>query len=397
MTQFNKMFQFLFICVGVFLTSVFYWTNAPVPFEVPKVIFFQWFVRILVLVFAVSFLVKKRVWIINIKLLLPILIFALWATISSILGGDVSKSFSGNYFRSDGLITLYELIGFSILVSFFWKEKFGKMVSITFFASSLLLSVLALSEILAGKFGLGSAATFGNPVFLAGFLVCCLPFYNYFLHEVNLAKLWKVVLYALPILAVLLTKTSGAIAVMTIYLGFEIANKVNKKYRLPLLLLGVAISLSIFSFWYKDFRKEKFMSPQGRDRIYHRVFVGALQKPIFGWGWANVDYAFESNYWPLKVYHDIYVDKAHSIFLEITATTGFPGILIYFYLLFIFLRELINKYKKTNNKLWNFTLLSAASIYLIHSQTNVISVSEEIIFWLIVGIALSRSQKPSLL
>lgn len=397
MTQFNKMFEFIFICIGVFLTSVFYWTNAPVPFEVPKVIFFQWFVRILALVFAVSLLVKKRVWEINIKLLLPILIFAVWATITSILGSDISKSFAGNYFREDGLITLYELIGFSILVSYFWREKYKSIISKTFFVSLFLLSALALSEILNHKFGLGSAATFGNPVFLAGYLVCGLPFYFYFLQNIKLAKIWKLVLYLFPILTVILTKTSGAIAVMVIYLGFEIARKVSKKYRLLLLITGFVISITIAFFWLNDFKKEKFMSPQGRDRIYHRVFVGALQKPIFGWGWANVDYAFESNYWPLKVYHDIYVDKAHSIFLEITATTGFPGILIYFYLLFIFLKELINKYKKTGNKLWNFTLLSTASIYLIHSQTNVISVSEEIIFWLIVGIALSRSQKPSLL
>ena len=387
------MFEIAFLCLGIFVISVFWWPKAPVPFEVPKVIFFLWFTRILVVIFAASFFIRRTVWKINLKLLIPILLFAGWATISSILGSDISKSFAGNYFRRDGLITLYELMGFSLLVSYFWREKYKKLISKTFFVSLFLLSALALFEILYRKFGLGSAATFGNPVFLAGYLVCGLPFYFYFLQNIKLAKIWKLILYLFPIFTVILTKTSGAIAVMAVYLGIEMAHKVNKKYRLFILLSGIVVSVAIFGFWYKDFRKEKFMSPQGRDRIYHRVFVGALKKPIFGWGWANVDHAFESNYWPLKVYHDIYVDKAHSTFLEITATTGFPGILIYFYLLFIFLKELINKYKKTENKLWNFTLLSAASIYLIHSQTNVISIAEEIVFWLILGITLSEFEE----
>lgn len=128
---------------------------------------------------------------------------------------------------------------------------------------------------------------------------------------------------------------------------------------------------------------------QDRERIYRKVFIGALKRPVFGWGWANVDYAFESNDWPIKVYHDVYVDKAHSEILEVLVTTGIPGLLIYLSLLIIFVKELIVKYKKSRDKLWNFTLISGVVLYLFHSQTNVISIMEEIVFWLILGIALT--------
>lgn len=380
---------FLFLCFGIFLTSFFWWPKALIPFEVPKVIFFQWFVRILVLVFAVSFLVKKRHWKVNLKLLIPVLIFAVWATISSILGSDISKSFTGNYFRRDGLITLYELIGFSLLVSYFWKEKFKKTISLTFFASATLLSALALIQILRHKFGLGFAVTFGNPVFLAGYLVCSLPLFYYFLLNFKLPKILKFLLYLLPVVTIVLIKASGAIAVMAIYLGFMIAQKINKKYRLFLLLLGFAVALAIVGFWFSGLKKEIYLNPQGRDRIYRKVFVGALKRPIFGWGWANVDYAFESNDWPIKINNDVYVDKAHSNILEIFATTGIPGLIIYFSFIFIFLKELITKYRKSKDKIWNFILLSGTFLYLFHSQTNVISIAEEIVFWLILGIALT--------
>ena len=374
------------------MASLFWWPKAPVPFEVPKVIFFQWFTRILVIIFTASFFIRKRLWNVNLKLLIPVLIFAVWATISSILGSDIGKSFAGNYFRSDGLITFYGLIGFSLLVSYFWQEKYKETISLTFFASSLILCVLTFTEIVTRKFGLGTAATFGNPVFLAGYLVCSLPFYYYFLENINLHKIWKIILSVFPVLTIVLTEVSGAIAIMAVYLGFETARKVDRKYRFLLLVIGFAVSTAVACLWLKDFSREKFMSPQGRDRIYHRVFAGTLKKPVFGWGWANVDYAFESNYWPLKVYHDIYVDKAHSGLLEIMATTGIPGLSIYLYFLYVFYKELIVKYKKSGGKLWSFTLLSAALLYLFHSQTNVISIMEEIIFWLVVGIVLSRAE-----
>jgi len=381
--------EIIFVCLGIFIMSLFWWPGSPVPFEVPKVIFFQWFTRILVIVFAVSFFIRKKIWKVNLKLLIPVLIFAVWATVSSLLGSNISKSFAGNYYRIDGLITLYELIGFAILVSYFWKDKNKKNLSLTFFASTLLLSVLTVTEILTHKFGLGSAATFGNPVFLAGYLVCSLPFTYYFLHNTKFHKIWKILFYIFPVVTIVLTQVWGAVAVMVIYLGFEIARRINKKYRLFLILAGFAVSLTIIGIWFRSLEKEIYLNSQGRDRIYHRVIVGALKQPVFGWGWANVDYAIQSNDWPIKVNDDVYIDKAHSGVLEILTTTGVPGLLIYFYILYVLYKELIGGYKKSDDKLWNFSLISASLLYFFHSQTNVISIAEEVIFWLILGIMLS--------
>ncbi len=385
------MYEFLFLCLGIFLTSVFFWSKAPVAFEVPKVIFFQWFVRILVMVFGITFLAKKGKWKIKNRLLIPILIFTVWATATALLGGDIAKSFAGNFFRQDGLITFYELVGFSVLVSYFWKNEFKKMISSTIFLSVSFLSSWALIETINHGFTLGSAATFGNPVFLAGYLVCGLPFVYYFLRQIKLNLILKLLLFLLPVLTIVLTQASAAVAVMFIYLGVLAMSLAKKKYSYLFLMMGFVASFLITFFWLKDFSKEKLMSSQGRDRIYHRVIVGALKKPVTGWGWANVDYAFESNYWPLKVDHDVYVDKAHSQLLEVFTTTGFPGLVIYVYLFYVFFVELKSNYKKSADKLWNFTLISTVCLFILHSQTNIISIMEEILFWLVMGITLSES------
>ncbi len=379
---------FLFLCFGIFLMSFFWWPNAPVPFEVPKVIFFQWFVRILVLVFAASFLVKKRTWKVNFKLFIPIIIFAVWATVSSILGSDISKSFVGNYFRRDGLITLYELIGFSLLVSYFWKEKFKKAISLTLFTSSALLSFLTLIQILRHKFGLGSAVTFGNPVFLAGYLSVAFPF-SFYLFKLTSKKIYLICL-VVQLLAVVLIGAVSSILTLIIFaiLYLLFFQKRTKRFVLISILLGI-FSL-LFFFWSRNYYLEnsKTLIAEGRVRIFQNILRGFVKRPILGYGWANVDYAFRVGEWPMKFNNDVYVDKAHSQLLEILVACGIPGFIIYLSFIFLLLRELMTKYKKSGDKFWNFTLLSGVILYFFHSQTNVISISEEMIFWLILGLTL---------
>ena len=143
-------------------------------------------------------------------------------------------------------------------------------------------------------------------------------------------------------------------------------------------------------FWIRDYslaNSQSFIA-EGRMRIYRNIFTGALKRPLFGYGWANVDSAFESSVWPLKFNNDVYVDKAHSEFLEIFATTGIPGLIIYLILIGSVLIKLWKSHKTSTDKDWEITLISILILYLFHSQTNVISITEQIIFWIIIGVTL---------
>ena len=377
------MFEFVFLCLGIFITSIFWWSRAPVPFEVPKVIFFQWFVRVLALVFAVSFFLRKKSWKINLKLLIIILVFVAWITIASLFGSDISKSFAGNYFRIDGLITFYELIGFSVLVSYFWNDKFRKIISLTFFASSTLLSVLATH-----KFGLGSAATFGNPVFLAGYLAVSIPF-SFYLFKSTKHRIYLLGL-TIQSLAIILTGAVSSILTLIVF-AFVYLLFFQKRIAKFLLIPLAVIFLLILISWSRNYfyiKNPTTLSYESRQRIFQNVIRGAVKKPVLGYGWANVDYAFNAGGWPIKFANDVYVDKAHSEILEVFVTTGIPGLLIYLSFLFVFVKTLIVRYKGPGDKVWNFTLLSVILLYLFHSQTNVISICEEIIFWMVLGITI---------
>ena len=131
-------------------------------------------------------------------------------------------------------------------------------------------------------------------------------------------------------------------------------------------------------FWYKQNNVFTFES---RERIIVRGILAFKEKPITGWGLSNFGNAFNAIDWPMKYDNDITADKAHSTFLETLVTSGVVGFLIYIAILTrLFLK--INNVPKINKYLFLIFLL-----YLFHAQTTIISISEEIFFWLLLGIS----------
>ena len=178
----------------------------------------------------------------------------------------------------------------------------------------------------------------------------------------------------------------GVIGLMTIAY-WRIANYFARLkpliYGLGTIILGLIV---VYAVWKQqlylpwDLRPE--FVPEGRERIIKSIARGVWRRPILGWGWANADYAFENNPWPSKFDLDVYVDKAHGMFLEVLATTGIAGFVVY---LAIVLLAVIN----SRRTLW----LGPMVIYLIHSQTNVISIAEEMLFWVMLGIAAGGTEQ----
>jgi O-antigen ligase len=152
--------------------------------------------------------------------------------------------------------------------------------------------------------------------------------------------------------------------------------------------MAVLFAAALYMIWIVKPASIYFLTPSGysyesRERIFRLAIESIKSKPVFGWGLTNVDYATEAFDWPVTVYNDVHIDKAHSNLLEIFVTTGITGGIIYLLIL-----------KKVWNNLSEKTLKTVFVLYLIHSQTNVISIAEEVIFWLIVGVAISQKAKP---
>jgi len=311
---------------------------------------------------------------------------------SSIFGSDIVKSLLGNYFRKDGLLTLIDLIAFFFFLSFFWKENYKKYISFSIFFSSLILSVVAIVEIVTNKFGLGSAATFGNPVFLAGYLALTLPF-SYYLFRVS-KKTKPLIFLGLMIVfsSLILIKVTAAILTVLLFLLLLIIFQMKNKFKYIFFVLMFILGSFIFIQWLNDFKNDyiHLSRSEGRVRIFRNLGVATTLRPLMGYGWANVDYAFEKIEWPLSTTDDIYLDKAHSEILEVLVTTGIVGLVIYLAIIFSVFKISIKKFIQSKYGIWEFTILSVLILYLFHSQTNIISIAEQMFFWFVVGINLKK-------
>ena len=101
--------------LGILAMPLVFWPWAKIPFEIPRVIFFERWVEVLA-VLSILNLKHLKVKRIDLKLVVIVAIFIFVAFLASIKGFDFSKSLAGNYYRRDGLLTLFHLLGFSLFV-----------------------------------------------------------------------------------------------------------------------------------------------------------------------------------------------------------------------------------------------------------------------------------------
>lgn len=379
---------------GLILLPLIFWPWAEIPFEIPRVFFFNRWVEILAL-FAVFTLPQTKRQNKFPKMILLLFGFLLVAFISSLNGVDFAKSFWGNPFRGDGLWTLLHLISLPIIILMISDSSILtqsiKAVSIGVFITSLLSVMLGFLYLItphtilnwSGAIGL----SFGNPNFLAGYLTVTLPLTGYLVfNQDNSGKIfWKTTLFLQSLAIIFTVAISGIIGLVLFIIGAYAISNPGKIKRI-LLLLSVLCLVVIIPFGLSQIKQEVTTSfvPGSRIRIIKKALLATKEKPLFGWGWANFDYAFDTAVYPIKFMEDVYVDKAHTYFLEVLTTTGAIGLMAYLIIIVSVIKYLL----KSKKKVYQYLLLSFL-LFVFHSQTNVISISEEIIFWLIVGLAIT--------
>src|SRR3989338_66652 len=364
------------------LTPFFF--NHIAPLEVVRTwIVLRWIEGLMVSIVLLWLLDRRKPIRINQLFAFSLTGFAISVIFSSLLGVDLVKSIVGNYYRGDGLITLFHFLGFSLIVFILWSDKCITLISRAIQIGVFLTCIFSL--------GRGWAGPFGNPVLLAGYLTVTLPFLLERITSVSgIEKVLSITLTGIAVLSLLLSGSSSAIWLGIIGVLAWVFIHIRFSLKTVLILIAASGILGLGVIW--TVRYQNFI-PEGRPRIFHRVLLGVLERPILGYGWANTDYAFEKVPWPIVYDHDIYVDRAHSTMLDVLAGTGVVGLIFYTALLIRIGRVLYNRAKIANEggnavrgEFYNAIFLSFL-LYLLHSQTNVISQGEEMFLWFAAGVA----------
>jgi hypothetical protein len=397
--------HYIFI-VGLVLLPFIYWPFPPLAYETPRVWFFIFWADLLLGIQIYKMFKKRRFP--SVKSIIPLylLIFLLLAFVSSLFGADLTKSIFGNFYRFDGLITFAHLVALYLYIVLFWKPQYRWFFTESLTVGFTALLCLATYEIVRLVYSyplstlptLPFGLTFGHPNYLAGYLLLCLPilFYN-FSQSSNITGKFTGFFTVISIIILLVITRSIASLFLC---GCFLISQLSLWKKIPTLMLIITwvsiitlVSLGFYQSqkptkWGQDYR------PENRSRIYIKTLYGGITKPIFGWGWANVDYAFDQAIYPFEVNYDIYLDKAHSLFLEIFVTTGIVGLVSYWIFGISIFTVAIENISRADSQSKNFQrmMFFILILFFLHANTNITSIGEDILFYVTAGMVTKENE-----
>ncbi len=359
---------FAVVCIPLVASTGSYFPTTAFPFLFGKNIVFRFLVEVAVVSWTVLAIYipeyrPKKSWILG-----SVTFFLFVIAIANIFGENPFKSFWGTFERMEGWVTLLHLGLYTLVAGvMLHTEKFWY----TFFQSSLgisaFLSLMALVQEKATNTVVQSSrvdATFGNPAYLATYLVVHIFIVLWLLVRAWSSQrkkapwlstwLWYVPIMSVQIVALFKTATRGPLIGLIggIFVGvvlialFERANKWVRMISIGIivavmLIIGGFISIRNSQFVQQNFFLQRLANislsddtTASRIVLWNIAYQGFLEHPVLGWGQENFNYVF-NKYYDQKLYkQEPWFDRAHTIVFEWLVAGGVLGLMSYL-LLFI--------------------------------------------------------------
>lgn len=298
-------------------------------------------------------------------------------------------------------------------------------------------TALVVAGILAGAYGIGQFfgiellmsgpapvkpyATFGNSVWLAAFMVLCVPV-AFALHAAGTSAAERMLGIAgvtVTYLALLCSYTRSAWAafgvavVVTVLLGKSWRTTV-KGTRVAAAIAVLAVCTVIFFWPHGPF--ERTLGPtlrrtdptaipgDIRQRVYiwRRTLSAIAARPLLGWGPDALRLRVErSDPDALAAFPDLqkvdafYIDRAHNEVLQVAATTGLIGLAAYMWLVGGVVVTLWRSLLRTSQPLVAVSILAGAAGLLAAIQFQPTSLGVSAGLWSFLGVAAALASLPA--
>jgi len=300
-----------------------------------------------------------------------------------------------------------------------------------------ILQFKGIEPIWPGKiepFGTRSVSTFGNPNFLASFLILILPVIAVlaFFEKSPARKLFLAGLFGVNFLGLLVTHTRSAwlgLFSASLFLAFFLVSYHrslllrNRKWLIflfGLLFLVMAYPVKVGQQGEKrvmvarlaidkvksiaDFKQMAYVQ---RFLIWKASYSMFKESPLLGHGWGNFEiiYPFhQGRFLKIEKYSPFrtHANNAHNEILEIVTQTGMVGLGIYLWLFIVLFKMGIAGYRKLSSEYHQMFILGfLASIFgmLIDNMLNVSLhfPMPALLFWIAMGFVVGISQRSEML
>lgn len=382
----------------------------------PKTLYFYGLTEIIFTawLFLILFSKKYRPRLNLILVALAAFLFVL--SLSTLFGEDPSKSFWSTFERMTGLLTLFHLFAFFLVVSSIFQEKtdwlkvFGISVGVGAVVSLLaLLPKIGLPDILR-NFPTQEGATLGNTSFLASYLLlnAFLALYLIFKSRRRL-KTFSAMTFALMMLGLL--SSTGYAAIISFFVGLLLLFLLWLIFRqgpvwqlIGVSFLGIVLLAGITSLFLilqpasglHQHIVQKFS--QSRLIMAGISFKAWQDKPFLGWGPENFDIAFYKYFHPClflpicSPLGAVLYDKAHNILFDTLVAGGIFGLLLYLFLFAAAYCLLWRRYCLEKSEFWTTSVFSVLLLaYFLQNLTVFDMTSSYLLFFLILGFIASRN------
>lgn len=410
------------VFVVVIGTPLFYFRWGVYPYTLSKQLFFQGAVELAFFLWLALAVTSPRHRPRLTPLTAAVGVFLLSLFLVAFAGVDVWRSFWSSYERGIGVVAFLHLAALGVVVSSLYKEIPWRRLFYASLATSFAVDLIAFAQLYVPNFllvenpGARPGATFGNPTFMAGYLIfhIFLAVYLFFdaakerqvPSEVRpparggrtaapmsrrglLLTGFTVVATFTNVYMIFLGQTRGDVIALAIGLvvlltmfavyppqyGFLF---LRKRRTYGIFLSAVVLFTSVFFFtrqnvfWeripgFSRFRSLSFSfnSPDVAPRLsaLRAGWQGFLEKPFLGWGPENFTVVYDRHYDPRALeysYSETHFDKPHNFLLEY-AVAG--GVLLPAALLFL-LGAAAYETLRQKDRLWTAVFLSSLAAYI---------------------------------
>lgn len=326
---------------------------------------------------------EKRKRVSSKKTIIIFLLFLIWCSISTLFSSNIEKSFFGIEYRYNGLIEYLSCFSFGIL-GFSLNQKNRKLYFRIFTIMALVVAALNVYNLkvsgnyLPTKDYSGIFYNINHYGYFISYSIIVIIFL-YLYEKKIILKIVDFLVFCFFIYILIFNNTFGTyIAVLgtlvfiCIYCGIK-----NKKIEF-LILLAAFTTISVTTTFNDEYivrknfdelfgdlsiinhelKHSKYelghdgnnISYVGnyRGKIWIYAFKYSLKKPIVGYGLDNLASAYLKD--------NITIDTPHNLILNLAATTGYPGMILYVGGLIVLIIQGLKKIKKNNNDLENLVV-----------------------------------------
>lgn len=337
------------------------------------------------ILFIVDFIMNKetRKKVLSKKIILVFIGFLLWCLISTLFSSDIEKSLYGIEYRYGGFFEYLSCFSFGIL-GFSLNQKSRSIYFKLFTFIALIIAAVNVYNLkVSGNYlptndYSGIFYNINHYGYFISYSVIVVIFL--FLNEKNIIlKIVNFIIFCFFTYILIVNNTFGAYLAVLLTLIFICiyCGRKNKKIEF-LILLAAFVTLSAITTYNNEYivrnNFEEFFGDINiinhelkhseyelghdannisyvgnyRGKIWIYAFKYSLRKPIVGYGLDNLASTYLKDY--------IYIDTPHNLILNLAATVGYPGMLLYVGGLIALIIKGIKRIKKNNNDLENLVV-----------------------------------------